>query len=67
MTKTKSKQIEPEQSVLDEIKEIISSIGNKTNQNVSSTNTDQEVETIATITHQPTVPYHLLQMIFVMQ
>ena len=56
MTKTKSKQIEPEQSVLDEIKEIISSIGNETNQNVESTNTDQEVETIATITHQPTVP-----------
>ena len=49
MSKSKSKQIEPEQSVLDEIKEIIS-------QNVSSTNTDQEFDRITTSTNQPTVP-----------
>ena len=63
MTKTKSKQIEPEQSVLDKIKEIISSIGNETNQNVSRTNTDQEVETIATSTHQPKVPTPMTDVI----
>ena len=53
MTKSKSKQIEPEQSVLDEIREIISSIGDNTNTNISTTgDTDPEVGTIPTGTNE---------------
>ena len=37
-SKSKSKQIEPEQTVLDKIKNIISNICTNTNQNVSTTN-----------------------------
>ena len=60
MTKSKSKQIEPEQSVLDEIREIISSIGDNTNPNMISTaNTDPEVGTIPNGTNEESETQHI--------
>ena len=60
MTKSKSKQIEPEQSVLDEIREIISSIGDNTNPNISTTaNTDPEVGTIPNGTNEESETQHI--------
>ena len=59
MIKTKSIQIEPKQSILDKYKEIISSIGVNTNQNVSSTNTEGEVNISTTSTNQLIVPQHI--------
>ena len=57
MTKSKSKQIEPEQSVLDEIKDILSNIGSNNNQHLSSTiNTNDNRTTFDTNNNQPTVP-----------
>ena len=57
MTKSKSKQIEPEQSVLEEIKNILSNIGTNTNQNVSTTNAvDNNTSNPKSTTNQPTMP-----------